>query len=100
MVCMCYRQGHQQSKTAGASSSQARGNPRTSLSALDCGCDAPALPVGYNKLTWNCKPIHPFLPEVSLGQGVFLASTDMKQGQPVNRLAAHLSQARNTLDNQ
>lgn len=50
MVCMCYRQGHQQSKPAGASSSQARRNPRTSLSALDCGCDAPALPVGYNKL--------------------------------------------------
>lgn len=51
-------------------------------------------------MTWNCKPIHPFLPKVSLGQGVFSAATDMKQGQPVNRLAAHLSQARNTLDNQ
>lgn len=66
-----------------ASSIQASEDPRTSLSALDCGCDTPALPVGYTEL-WpgTVSSIHSFLPEVTLGQGV-LAGTDTEQSQPV-----------------
>lgn len=88
-----------QSKAGGAGSSQASEDPCTSLSALDCGCDSPALPVSYNELRpGTVSRIFHFLIEATLGQLV-LAASDMKQSQPVNRLGAHLSKTRNTVDN-